>query len=832
MTNTSAPDDATATVDFAALLKHFRMRAGLSQQTLAERALVSVQAVSALERGYRKAPYRKTLDRLADALTLHPEARATFEAAARRARESKFLEQVSGPTHNLPRQLTSFVGRDEVVGEIAGLVASFPLVSIVGTGGAGKTRCAIEVGGNVLNRFPDGVWFVEFAPLTDPSLVAHALAGALRVQETPQRALLATLISFLEQKRLLLVFDNCEHVIAQTRAVIGSLLRDCPKVNVLVTSRESLSVAGERVYRMPPLAIPSRNDLPPEEAMSYGAVALFADRSRAADARFAVTRENVEAVVEICRRLDGLPLALELAAARTTVLSPWQIAERLDKMFELLHANGSATIPRHQTMRTVIDWSYGLLSSSARVLFDRLSVFTGGFALESAIEVCSDQTLAQGDVLELLTSLVTRSLAMVDFSSGDARYHLLESTRQYALEKLDERGEREAMALRHAQACLSMAERLDREWYSAYERAWFREAEAELDNWRAALHWALAEKHDVATGRALAGALARVWYSLSPVEGRRWVRAALETVDADTPPKVVAQLHVADAELCGALGEYKASFAAAERALKALDETANPLQTARAKQGAGSALGALGRGNEGDVLLEEALATARSLDNRRLAALALGDLGTARSRRGDVAGARLFYAEALATYNALGLERPAASIAGHLAEVEFASGDAPAALQLAREARRGHEVTHNRRSIANDLSNMAAYLIALDRYDDARVQASAALLAAREVKATVLTAYVLQHVAAVAALRRYADPRRADQGHERAAMLLGFVDARLNALEAQREYTEQQEYERMTTALNAAFEGDKLRELLALGAEWNEDGAVAMALES
>lgn len=178
MTNTSAPDDATATVDFAALLKHFRMRAGLSQQTLAERALVSVQAVSALERGYRKAPYRKTLDRLADALTLHPEARATFEAAARRARESKFLEQVSGPTHNLPRQLTSFVGRDEVVGEIAGLVASFPLVSIVGTGGAGKTRCAIEVGGNVLNRFPDGVWFVEFAPLTDPSLVAHALAGA------------------------------------------------------------------------------------------------------------------------------------------------------------------------------------------------------------------------------------------------------------------------------------------------------------------------------------------------------------------------------------------------------------------------------------------------------------------------------------------------------------------------------------------------------------------------------------------------------------------------------------------------------------------------------
>ncbi|HKU81762.1 MAG TPA: hypothetical protein VJP76_06285, partial [Candidatus Tumulicola sp.] len=689
----------------------------------------------------------------------------------------------------------------------------------------------IEVGGQVLRKFPDGVWFVELAPLTDPALVAHALASTLRVAESQHRSLLATLASYLEHKQLLIIFDNCEHVIAQTRRVIGSLLRECPRVNVLVTSRESLTVAGERVYRMPPLAVPRTNDVTPDEAMTYGAVALFADRSRAADARFAVTEQNVGAIVEICRRLDGLPLALELAAARTTVLSPLQIAERLDRLFELLGANGNGAIPRHQTMRAVIDWSYSLLSAASRLLFDRIAVFAGGFSLENATAVCADAELPAGDVLELLTSLVTRSLAMVDFSSGDARYHLLESTRQYAVERLAQRGETQVLAGRHARACLAEAERLDRDWYGAFERVWFREASADLDNCRAALHWAMTEKHDPVTGCALAGALARVWYSLSPVEGRRWVRAALDAAGAELSPEVAARLQVADAELCGALGEYKASLVSAERALAHLRESDDALLTARAKQAAGSALAAIGRGEEGERLLSEALAAARGLENRRLAALALGDLGTARSRRGDVVAARLFYAEALASYNSLGLERPAASIAGHLAEVEFAAGDAAAALQLAGEARRGHETTHNRRSVANDLGNMAAYLIALDRYDEARAQALQALIAARDVRATVLTAYVLQHVAAVGSLR-VPEEQRAEDARERAAMLLGFVDARLESLEARREHTEQQEYDRMTTALRAAFDENKLGDLMALGAAWSEDGAVAVALES
>jgi non-specific serine/threonine protein kinase len=567
----------------------------------------------------------------------------------------------------------------------------------------------------------------------------------------------------------------------------------------------------------------------PNEALTYGAVALFADRVTAVDARFTITRENVEPIVEICRRLDGIPLAIELAAARAAVLAPRQICARLDSVFDLLTGHSEMVLARHQTMRAVIDWSYQLLSEQARVLFDRLAIFAGGFTLEAATEVCAGESIPAGAILELLTSLIAQSLVTADFARGDARYHLLEAMRQYGLEKLEEHGERELLARRHALACLRVAENLDRSWYDAPEHAWFHEAESELDNCRHALAWSLAEGHDLQTGRLLAGALARVWYSLSPVEGRRWVRLAIEAIDDVTPLAAVAQLNIAEAELCGALGEYTASLASAERALEqseALDE----LHAARAKQAAGSALAALKRGEEGELLLAEALAAAKRLGNRRLQALVLGDLGTARSRRGDVAGARRFYDDALACYVALGIERPAASIAGNLAEVEFAGGDAAAALARAEEARAGHEATQNRRSAANDLSNMTAYLIALDCFDDARAHATDGLIAARAVKATALTAYVLQHIAAIAALRPYANERHEIKARERAAMLLGFVNARLATLEAPRDYTEQQEHDRIVAALRNAL-GERHDELTALGGAWTEDGAVAVALE-
>jgi predicted ATPase len=804
------------------------VQAGLSQQTLADRALVSMQAISALERGYRKAPYRATLDRIADALALSAEGRHALEESARRSRGPRSVESEAVPKHNLPRQLTSFLGRDEVVADILELIERAPLVSIVGTGGAGKTRAAVEVGVQSLERFPHGVWFVELAPLNDPALVADAIAGALRIQATPKRSLLETLCAYVAQKHLLIILDNCEHVISETRVVAGSLLRECPGVALLATSREALNVAGERTYRIPSLAVP-QHAIGPAEAGAYGAVALFAERVRAADSRFEVTQENVMPIVEICRRLDGLPLALELAAARASVLSPQQIGERLDRVFDVLTGERQAEFPRHRTMRAVIDWSYALLSTQAQLLFERLAIFAGGFTLEMAKTVCGDDVLPQQDVLESLSSLVAQSLVAVEFAHGGARYHLLEATRQYALEKMEQRGERDTLAKRHARAFLDAAVRLDRDWYDAPERLWFREAEAELDNFRTALGWALGNRCDLRAGCLLAGALARLWYSLSPVEGRRWVSLALDSVTGKTQADELAQLYTADAELSGALGESSASLASAEQALR-LRSVLDELHVARAEHAAGSALAATGKLAEGEAYLRSALDAAERLENRRLQALVLGELGTLRSRGGDVENARRFYAEALARYIALGLERPAASIAGHLAEVEFEAGDAAAALQRAEEARAAHAATQNRRSEAVDLTNMAAYLVALDCFEDARAYAAQALEAARDVRATVLTAYVLQHVAAIAALQRRSQDPVAQQKLEKAAMLLGFVEARLTSLGALRDYTERQEYERALTALRTAL-GERLDEMIPLGTLWNEDAAAAVALE-
>lgn len=810
--------------DLATLLKDLRLKAGLSQQMLAHRALISVQAVSALERGYRKVPHPKTLERIAEALSLSQEVRDMLERSARHARGARLQEHDARPPHNLPRRLTSFVGRDNVVKDVVALARSAPIVSIVGTGGAGKTRSAIEVASQLLEDFPDGVWFVELAPVNDSELVAHALAATLGLQESPRTPLLHTLVAYLAQKRALIILDNCEHVIDQTRRVVGSLLGECHNLGFLTTSREALNVSAERVYRIPPLAVPESANVTPEEALEYGAVALFVDRVRAANARFTIDPDNVGAIVEICRHLDGLPLALELAAARTNVLSVRQIAKRLDRIFDVLSPSGQPTTARHETMRAAIGWSYGLLSTQARLLFDRLSIFAGSFSLEGATSVCADGEIVPDDVLELLSLLIGQSLVLCDFTKDDARYHMLEATRQYAFENLAERGEREAISHRHAASCLRVAERLDRDWYDSDERLWFWLATTELDNFRAALNWSLTEKRDLTIGCALAGRLARVWYLLAPVEGRNWVRLALAAT-ADGSPQA-SSLHLAEAELCGALGEYAAAFTSAERALSAgnLDE----LETARARQTAGAALGALGRTEDSQQFLREALDDARRLDKRRLQAVILADLGTLRSRSGDATAARSFYDEALTYYVALNMVRPAASIAGNLAEIEFAAGDAEEALHRADEALAGHRAWNNRRSVANDLCNISAYLIAIDCFDDARVHAIDALNVARLVKSTVLTAYVLQHLAAVGALKEHADAAQARSNRERAAMLLGFVEVQLTGLEVRREFTEQQEYDRLLGVLREEL-GERLTAVMGLGADWSEDEAASVA---
>ncbi|HEY4439039.1 MAG TPA: adenylate/guanylate cyclase domain-containing protein [Candidatus Elarobacter sp.] len=730
--------------------------------------------------------------------------------------------------NNLPRQLSSFVGREDVLTEIVALIERSPLVTLVGTGGAGKTRCAVQVGAEVLDGSGDGVWLVELAPISDPALVPSVIAHALNVQESPPRPVLDIVVAYLKRKRLLLILDNCEHVIAQVRTVAAAILRSCPDVRILATSREGLNIAGERVFRIPSLSAPPASDtLTPQAALQYGAVALFTDRALASDGRFALAAENAPFVAEICRRLDGIPLAIELAAARVKVLAPQQLAQKLDERFRVLTGGDRSALPRQQTMRALIDWSYDLLADEERTVFRKLSVFAGGFTLETASTVCSDERVDEIAVLDLLSSLVDKSLVQAEPAGSGTRYRLLESTRQYAREKLVESGEKEAVARAHATAFVELVERLERAWDTTPERAWFAHVEPELENCRAALEWALTGRREI-QGLRLAGALRGVWSFLGAAEGRHWVWAALEAVDPATPVPVVAKLHLAKAVLDGTLKQYKASYAAAEEALARYRELGDALGIAHAQRVAGGALVFLGRVSEGEALLREALAAARGF--RKRTASLLQDLAVARHFAEDLAGARAHFAEALAISKALGDARKTAFIAGNLADAEFRGGDAARAVQLAGEALADDRARNDRRGVEITVCNMAAYLLALDRYDEARSHAREALALSRDLQAGVLLAISLQHLAAVAALRQSEDAEGMHQDRTRAARLLGYVDTCLTTLEALREYTEQQEYDKMIAALREAFGEDTLAKLMDEGRAWSEDHAVDEAL--
>jgi predicted ATPase/DNA-binding XRE family transcriptional regulator len=433
---------------FGTLLRRLRLEAGLSQEALAERARMSVVTVGALERGVRRAPYRDTVALLAEALGLGPEERAQLESAAARPQRPKPaaadaasiaapVPEAAAQPNNLPLALTNFVGRETELAELEALLAGSRLVTIVGAGGIGKTRTALHVAAGSIGRRAEGVWLVELAPLADPSLVAGAIASALGVAEQSDRPVLDTLLQHLKHRRVVLVLDNCEHVIAEAARIAETILRACPGVRLLATSRETLRVAGEQAYRLPPLAVPPyQTVLAADAALRYGAVMLFADRAAARDATFRLSDESAPAVSEICRRLDGIALAIELAAARVTVLAPHQLAQKLDERFRVLTGGSRTALPRQQTMWALIDWSYDLLSEKERLLFRRLSVFTGGWTLEAASEVCADdvtendrEALGPGDILDLLWALVDKSLVVAEPAGEEERYRLLESTR-------------------------------------------------------------------------------------------------------------------------------------------------------------------------------------------------------------------------------------------------------------------------------------------------------------------------------------------------------------------------------------------------------------------
>ena len=533
------------------------------------------------------------------------------------------------PRSNLPAQVTSFVGRGPELEQARKLLARSRLVTLTGAGGCGKTRLALEAARALLESFPDGVWLTELEAVSDPAQVPASLAAAVGIHdgaslgvagEPAARPLADKLTDYLREKELLVVLDNCEHLIEACAQVADGVLRAAPRVRILVTSRERLGVAGEALLPVPPLGVPGATEVSPEQLAQSDAVQLFVDRATAVQPSFLLDAGTAPAVCYVCRRLDGIPLALELAAARVRILPPQEIAARLDDRFSLLSSANRRALPRHQTLRAAIDWSYGLLSEPERELFGRLSAFAGGFTLEAAEEVCGGT-----EVLELLSQLVDQSLVVPE-DSGHARFRMLETLRRYAGERLAESGAgSRRWQRRHAEYFLRLAERAEPLLRGPRQAVWLRQLEADQDNFSAAIDWALRDDPEIAV--RLSSALAYFWLiGRHRSEVRRRLAEAVDTARGVSPVNRARAL-VWAAQLANVEGRPDRAASYAQEAYELAGGAGDPWLTGMCEAILGLAVGLSGDFGRAGELLDAAGARFGQLGDEWGAALAAMLLG-------------------------------------------------------------------------------------------------------------------------------------------------------------------------------------------------------------
>ena len=729
---------------------------------------------------------------------------------------------LDAPRHNLPVQLTPLIGRDEELAAIAALLERSHLVTLTGSGGIGKTRLALHVATDLLDRFADGAWLVELGPISDASLVATAVAQALSVRQSPDQPMLDTLVDALKRKHLLLILDNCEHLIDQTRNVASAILHACPEVRILPTSRQGVNLAGEEEYRIPALATPPVNQKSTTQtASAYGAVRLFTDRALSATKHFVLTDENVPDVTEICRRLDGIPLAIELAAARVKVLSPKQLRERLDERFRVLTGGDRSALAHHQTMRALIDWSHDLLDERERTLFRRLGIFVNGFMLEGAVAVGSGEELDELDVLDVLASLVDKSLVVAEPQGDAVRYRLLESTRAYAVEKLAAACEHELLADRHLRYLRDrFAQLWERREQTAQDAELAAALHAELEDVRAALDGALARSAVSDGGELLADVGANLRNIGLEAEGMARCEAYLAVLPADES-QLRARLSMVLSILLGASGHKVRAFEVATEAVAQARASDDAAVLARALHRYAGAATFLQRFDESERALAEADAMPGT--SARLRILLLDARALLSTLRGDLETAARMREQLRKEHRALGNVRLEQVVASNLAEVEHARGQTQRAIAIVRETLPAARSSGDTSLLATLLMNLAGYLVAVDDLPGALAAAREAIgiYAAREpdhVKVAVAT----EHLALVVALR---------DDLARAATLEGYADAAFARHGTPREFTETTTHDRLTALLRERLALDELARLIAEGAALTPEAAIALALE-
>jgi predicted ATPase/DNA-binding XRE family transcriptional regulator len=802
--------------DFGALLRHYRLAAGLSQDALAERARVSSQGISALERGFRRAPQRETLALLAGALALSDDQRRVFEAAAARPslprRRAKASVTVgpwpSAQSASLPFSLTSFVGRDVEIDEIDALIRAYRLVTVTGAGGVGKTQTALHAAAEV-SDLGEGLCFVALAPLRDPSLVASAIATALGVQEVPHRSLLETLTAYLKSKALLLILDNCEHLVEAVATVVRGVLSGCPDIRVLATSREPLATAGERTYRLPSL---SQDD----------AIALFADRAQAVDAHFALTSENTPAIDKICRRLDGIPLAIELAAARVNVLPARELLAELDNRFRILKGGERTALPRQQTMRATIDWSYNLLSVQEQRLLQRLSVFAGGCTMAGAAAVCAWGELCEDDLLDLLSALVAKSLVVAEPYGEIVRYRLLESTRAYAAEKLVDAGESDVIADRH----LRYLRDLFAELQETFKRTLRSDdlvatLQAELQDVRFALDDALA-RSAVIDGGELFASIRTSWEAIGlEAEATARCEAYLAALPAGQP-RLRAQLLIALVIFLSRSFERMRPFELARQAVECARASGDDSLIARALLLYAQEATHLRRFDDAERAFIQAEAMPETSPSDRIYLLAMR--ANMNTLRGDLEAALPMWEQLRNEQHLLGGGEAEQTTAQNLAEVEHMRGQTQRAIEIVRETLPAARAGANKLLLVGLLGNLSGYLAALDDLHGAAVAAREGIrIRAAMESEHIQVAIVMEHLALVSA---------AHGDLVRAAMLEGYADAAMLTHDAVRGYTEDTTHARLTTILRDGLAPEELTRLTTKGAALSPMEATALALDT
>jgi predicted ATPase/class 3 adenylate cyclase len=718
------------------------------------------------------------------------------------------LRSLDASLHNLPTQLLPLIGRETVVAEIEAALAEARLVTLAGAGGIGKTRTALHVAADLLERYPGGVWYAELAPVSDETQVAPKIAADLGLRETPGRSALDTLLSWLAAREALLVIDNCEQVVGEAARVADAVIKRSGKTRVLATSREPLHVYGERVVRLP--------SLPEAEA-----VALFVDRAFSADTRFALTPASAPIVADICRRLDGIALAIELAASRVKILTPPQLLAKLDERFRVLGGGRREALPHHATLLATIAWSFDLLPERERLVFERLGIFAGAWPLEAALEVCADADLDEFETIDAVEALANKSLIAVEGETDAKAYRLLESTRAFAQLKLRERGAYDESRSRHAAYALRVAERLDACALVTPTAEWERQMRDANADVHAAIAWALRERNDEPLGIALVANLRWYWSGLAAVEGRELVALALAAAErVAIEPALLVRLQLADAAIATSFGDHARQLEASERARSLAESVGERLEAAMALRTYAQALYFLGRGAEAEPLLRAALGEFRALDCKRFAALTLDVLAIQRwSAGGDLDVARAELEEAVALAAETGFERGMLFLDTNLAEVEFALGNVGAAIALGERAVHRTYATRESLSLAIAWSNLAMYYAVEQRWPEAQSAADCALGFAHEADTRAYADFALQTLAAVQAKR--------GEWHT-AAQVLGFVDARLVTLGLERGTTEQAAYARLLAALREHF-GAGLEAVLAAGAALSDDAVERLA---